>query len=304
MKQKRIVLSLFLFLCISAVYKAQHAKDTLSRKYQKKQERKSNNKFIIGHIGFVNYNYKDFMVSPLLYSGTKLTESLQYYARGDKKIKSFKFMLASGSLKNQVKVAETPTKLTHYYLEFYRLYYINSFLKDKWKLYLGYNPSVNLDIRANTKFQNSALQYNGQIDIAPMMQIDRRFDLAANGKFFRKKEKSIRLAWQLSIPLVSLITRPTYNGITPGMGPADKVVNDLIFGQMIGGLQGRSLNNYFRMANNVSVDFYFKNNNGIKLSYVSDVVNMYKNIAGKRLQYSNGGLMIGLMLKLDNNNLK
>lgn len=304
MIQKRIFFSLLAILFSCAVYEAQTAKDTLSKKYQRKLERKNSNKFIGAHIGFVNYNYKDFIVSPLMYSGIRLTESVQYYSRSDKKIMSLKFNLASGNLKNKVKVAESPTKLTHYYLEFYRLYHVSSFLKDKWKLYLGYNPSINFDLRTNPKFQNSALQYNGQIDLAPMMQIDRRFDVEANGKFLRKKGKTIRLAWQLSIPVVSLITRPTYNGISPGMGPADKVVSDLIFGQFIGGLQGRSLNNYFRMANTISADVYFKNNNGIRLSYVSDVVNMYKNVAGRRLQYSNGGFMIGILFKLDNNNLK
>lgn len=304
MIQKRLFFSLLAILFSCSVYEAQAQTDTLSKKYQRKLERKRSNKFIAAHIGLVSYNYKDFIVSPLVYSGMKLTESVQYYSRGDKKIMSLRFNLASGNLKNKVKVAESPTKLTHYYLEFYRLYYVSSFLRDQWKLYLGYNPSINFDFRTNPKYQNSAVQYNGQIDLAPMMQIDRRFDLSANGRFFRKKDKSIRLAWQLSIPVVSLVTRPTYNGISPGMGPADKVVSDLVFGQFIGGLEGRSLNHYFRMANTISADFYFRNNNGIRLSYVSDVVNMYKNIEGRRLQYSNGGFMIGLLFKLDNNNLK
>lgn len=218
------IISIFFLILLIAVPGYSMDKE---RRQQKKLERKSRDKYFGLGLGCSYMKVIDNATSPLLYKGLNIPfVSLGYLTHSDRIIKTFETDFAYGKLKTRTETPWYDPRNTSYYIAFRYdiLYRIIKFEKLNVNWYLGPEINSNSHFRINYKYENSAFNfdnYNG-IGIASRFELPFSYK-SAQFKFlglnFKRRDRNLRLSWQLSVPVFSLMIRPTYVTITNFIDP-------------------------------------------------------------------------------------
>jgi len=167
-------------------------------------EKKSRDRYLGLGLGFSRVKVIDQATSPLLYKGTEFPFlSLGYLTHSYRIVRTFEIDFSMGSLKTRTNTDWQDSKNSSYYIvmRYNQLYRVRPILHDKVNWYLGPEANFNGHIRYNLKYENSGINY------------DTYFGLGVSNRFefpFRIRKRRLRLSWQLSMPVVGFVIRPSY----------------------------------------------------------------------------------------------
>jgi hypothetical protein len=263
--------SLFLFFIIFQVLIIAvpgYSKDK-GRRQQKKLERKSRDKYLGLGLGFSYMKVIDNATSPLLYKGLNIPfASLGYFTHSDRIIKTFETDFSYGQLKTRTETPWYDPRNTSYYIAFRYdiLYRIKKFEKLSVNWYLGSEINSNSHFRINYKYENSAFNFDNYNGIGIATRLELPFTYKSTqfkflGLYFKRRDRDLRLSWQLSSPVLSLMIRPTYVTITNFIDPElqTKITSD----NTDGGLFVP-----FNLRSQTELHYKLHNGNMFRLTYI------------------------------------
>ena len=266
----------------------------------RKELRKARDKYLSIGSGFSYIKVIDNATSPLLYKGLQIgNASLGYLVHSGERIKHFDLDFNFGWLKTRTETPWYDPRNTSYRvaLRYNILYRLQHDIFGKVALYLGPEFNLNGHFRVNYKYGNSAFtfdNYNG-IGIASAFEYPFSWKNRDCKLWFVKmhrRERNLRLSWQLSTPVASFMIRPTYVTITNFIVPnlQSKITADHIDGGLFVP---------FNLRSETSLFYELHNLNLLKLSYVW---NFYSHDPGyNKVQSAYHGLMFSFVFKFNKN---
>jgi len=278
---------LFLICALIFIFEQAMADDNSSppadkeKKEERKIEKKSRSRYLWLGMGLSIVKVIDNATSPLLYKGVEFPYvSLGFMAHSDKKIRIFEIDYSSGSLKSRTETDWEDLRINSYYivLRFNKLYRVRPIWKDRINWYLGPEANGNIHVRYNPKFENSSVNYDTYFGLG----ISNRFELP-----LQTKKRRLRFSWQLSMPIVGFIIRPSYVTI-PHYFDSNIMATLTTKGGFFVPFNIRS-----------QLEFYYelRNQNMFKLSYIWNFMN--HNPGYNKVQSAFHGIQFSFIYKLN-----
>jgi hypothetical protein len=267
MKYKLPLFILFLFL-FALMGKPLQSRDKV-KKDLKKTERKARDKYLGLGLGFSKVKVMDGATSPLLYKGLNIPYiSLGYLTHSEKIIKTFETDFSFGNLKSRTETPWYDAPNTSYYLAIrYNIQYrLLKICKEKIYWYVGPEFNINGHFRINFKYDNSAFTFDNYYGTGVATRFEFPFNYKGSsfkflGLNFKRRDRDLRLSWQLSAPIVSYLIRPTYVTITNFIDPDQRIkISDE---QTTGGFFVP-----FNLRSQTELYYILHNQNMFKLSYI------------------------------------
>ncbi len=296
MKRRFSFVLLLLFLLIIVSLPA-HSRDKEKREL-KKTERRARDKYLGLGLGFSYVKVTDQATSPLLYKGFNFPfASLGFMTHSDKIIKTFETDFSFGNLKSDIETPWYDSPNTSYYLaiRYNILYRLRKIVNEKINWYLGPEFNINGHFRVNYKYDNSALTFDNYYGLGIATRFEYPFSWKSSSfKFlginFNRRDRDLRLSWQLSTPVASFLIRPTYVTITNFIDPdlRTKITDE----QTTGGIFVP-----FNLRSQTELYYILHNQNMFKLSYVW---NFYSHDPGyNKVQSAFHGLAFSFIFKFN-----
>ncbi|MBC8488792.1 MAG: hypothetical protein H8D45_22450 [Bacteroidetes bacterium] len=294
--------SLLLLTCLLFFINNSFTQETKSeRKQQKKLERKARDKYLNAGIGFAWMSAKDKATSPLLYSGLIGLGNLEYLVHSDKLIKTFDLAVGAGYLKTN---KDTHYGLTRGYeigiyfnFRFAHIYRVMQLANNKINWYLGPALDFSNYSRINYKYGNALYNYEYMTGVGLSTRFEFPFsykskDCKLLGMKLRRRDRDLRLSWQLYFPVFTSIYRPGYVTIINFADPETPLINpdNLKTG----------LFTYFHISSEVELYYKLHNGNMLKLTYLWEF-HQY-NPGYNKVQGAMNGLYFSFVFKLNNKN--
>ncbi|MCF8369668.1 MAG: hypothetical protein K9G76_11565 [Bacteroidales bacterium] len=234
-----------------------------------KIERKARDRYLGLGLGTAYIRVMDQATSPLMYQGLQIPAAkLDYLVHSARVIKTFEADFSFGNLRTRTETPWYDPTNTSYFvaIRYNQLYRIKSFNSDHIHWYIGPEINFNGHFRINYKYGNSAFtfdNYNG-IGIASRFEMPLSYTQKKMKLWFLKlnrRDRDLRLSWQLSMPLASFVIRPTYVTITNFIQPElqSKITSEHTGGGFLVPLNIRS---------QAELYYVLHNQNMIKLSYI------------------------------------
>jgi len=235
----------------------------------KRTERKARDKYLGLGLGFSYVNVMDQSTSPLKYKGFNIPfASLGYLTHSDKRIKTFETDFSFGNLKSSIETPWYDSPNTSYYLilRYNILYRLKRLMNEKINWYLGPEFNINGHFRVNYKYDNSALTFDNYYGAGIATRFEFPFSWKSRTSKFlwmniHRRDRALRLSWQISTPLLSYLIRPTYVTITNFIDPEKRTtVSDE---QTSGGIFTP-----FNLRSQTELYYILHNQNMFKVSYI------------------------------------
>lgn len=299
-RQLLITTSLLLVLFIGlAPVSFCEAQDTINKKETRKLKRKARDKYMYMGMGFSHVKVTDNVTSPLLYKGFQFPYvSLGYLNHSKKRIKTLEVDFSFGFLKSRTVSPWYSSQNMSFYtnIRYNILYYLRSFAKSRIKWYIGPEFNINGHFRVNNKYGNSAFTFDSYAGAGIATRFELPFGWKGRtyrflGKDHNRRERNLRLSWQLSTPLLSFLVRPTYVTITNFIDPElqTKITKENTYGGFFVPFSIRSQTELY---------YVLQNQNMFKLSYVWNFYN--HNPGYNKVQSAFHGLYIAFIFKFNN----
>jgi len=258
----------FIALCILGWSAPGFAHDQEKRQ-QRKTERKARDKYLGLGTGGSYTKVIDNATSPLLYRGISIPFlSLGYLTHSEKIIKTFEADFSFGELESRTETPWFDQANNSFYFAFRynHLFRVTRFTKPNVNWYLGPEINTNAHLRINYKYENSAFNFDNYNGIGFSSRFELPFGYKASRfKFLfmnlKRRDRNLWLSWQLSMPVLSLMLRPTYVTITNFIDPdlRTAVTSDHTDGGLFVPLNIRSQTELF---------YELHNGNLFKLAYI------------------------------------
>ena len=289
----RPLILLFISLLIIPGVFAQENENT------KKAERKARDRYLGLGSGFSYVKVRDETTSPLLYKGPTIPAVFNYLVHSERVIKSLDVDFSFGFLHTNTELPWYNPVNTSYYISirYNWLYNVRKFANEKINWYLGPELNINGHFRVNYKYDNSAFTFDNYNGIG----IATRFELPFSYKAkqvkiwfmnFNRRDRDLRLSWQLSAPVLSFMIRPSYVTITNFIDPdlQTKITPDHTSGGLF---------IPFNLRSQTDLHYILHNRNEIRLSYVW---NFFHHDPGyNKVQSAYHGITLSLLYKLNPN---
>lgn len=300
-RQLLISLSLFFILLIGiAPVSYCEAQDTINKKEIRKLKRKSRDKYMYMGMGFSHVQVTDNVTSPLMYKGFQFPYvSLGYLNHSKKRIITLEADFSFGFLKSRTESPWYSSQNMSFYtnIRYNILYYLQSFAKKRINWYIGPEFNLNGHFRINNKYGNSAFTFDSYAGAGIATRFELPFSWKGRtyrflGKDRNRRNRDLRLSWQLSTPVVSFLVRPTYVTVTNFIDPElqTKITKENTSGGFFVP---------FNIRSQTELYYVLHNQNMFKLSYVW---NFYSHNPGyNKVQSAFHGLYIAFIFKFNNN---
>lgn len=254
--------------------------------------------YLLTGLNFNQFAQLETMVSPLVYKGIGAGASLGLQKRKNKTTTNFNAIYSKGNLYNNLQPKQYYAELIHFNISASACYEINKIQNKFIKPLLGWQVAQQSDFRRNAQFQNSNLSYNFTTTLSPVFRVEKRLSRTENKerKFF-KKQRSMRLIYQLAIPLVAGVSRPPYNAIRvihDGLGNA---YQNSVTQEVITQLKIYSFNHFFALNSVLSFEYFLKNSTRISLQYYWNFEN-YRN-TNSNYKVSQTGIQLRIQTRLN-----
>lgn len=261
MKSKYLFSLLTTLLLISSAY----CQDSSQRPVKKKKEW---NTFLDLGVGISRHKIRDESTSPLRYSGRLWNLSGSYIQENNNRFWRLYGGFSSGNIRKTVSGSTFLATSYNGFGGMSVLFGLKNQSEKKIKMFVGGDAMWTGDFRINFNFQNASYNYNLTTGIGPSFLTQYHFGWnAKKSKLgfikWKRKERHLKLSYQVSLPLFYHFIRPDYsvikdftNGETGASGfdnPQISFIGDVI---------------KFNMR--TELFYYFENGNGIKLGYMWD----------------------------------
>jgi len=235
----------------------------------KKAERKARDKYLGLGLGMSYIKVTDNTTSPLMYKGLQFPAAkLDYLVHSVKIIKTLETDFSFGWLSTRTETPWYDPTNTSYFvaIRYNILYNIKKPANGKINLYVGPELNINGHFRVNYKYGNSAFTFDNYNGVGVATRVEFPFSYTSKKvkvwfMNFNRRDRTLRLSWQLSMPLVSYMIRPTYVTITNFIDPdlQSKITSDHTDGGFFVPLNIRS---------QAELYYILHNQNMLKLSYI------------------------------------
>ena len=287
---------LALFFALSVIYAQDD--NSSNKKDAKKLERKARDSYLGLGLGTNDIKVIDNTTSPLLYKGFQFPYAkLDYLIHSKDRIKTLESEFSFGQLNTRTQTPWYDPQNTSYMvvIRYNILYRLRSLAKDKINWYLGPEFNINGHFRVNYKYGNSAFTFDNYNGVGVATRFEFPFSYSARKvkiwfMNFNRRDRNLRLSWQLSAPVVSFMIRPTYVTITNFIDPdlQMKITSENTSGGFFVPLNIRS-----------QTELYYElhNQNMFKLSYIW---NFYNHDPGyNKVQSAYHGFLFSFIFKFN-----
>lgn len=269
--------------------------DTLKTR---KANRKARDRFLWLGYGFSFSNVLDKATSPLNYSGFNFANSsVGYLIHSDDIISTVELDFAYNDLQSRTSTPWYDPRNNSFIvnIRYNRLFKIRS-IKNRVGWFLGYEFNINNHFRVNYKYGNSAFTFDSYSGIGAAT----RFELPFSWKSrkvkiwfmnFNRRDRDLRFSWQVSLPIVSMMIRPTYVTITNFIDPDQQTA--LQSEHISGGVFVP-----FAIRSQAELYYTLHNQNMFKLSYVWSF--MSNDPGYNKVQTAFHGVQFAFIFKLNN----
>lgn len=262
---RNIIIALFVLgLFGSEIVLAQSGETT-----SKKEVRKARDRHLGLGLGMAYIRVTDQATSPLTYQGLQFPAAkLDYLVHSDRLIKTFETDFSFGNLNSRTETPWYNPANTSYFvaIRFNILYSLTKFAGERINWYLGPEFNINGHFRVNYKYGNSAFTFDNYNGVGVATRLELPFSYKAKKikiwfMNFNRRNRDLRLSWQLSTPVVSYMIRPTFVTITNFIDPAlqAKITEENTTGGFFIPLNIRS---------QTELHYVLQNQNMVKLSYI------------------------------------
>lgn len=293
-----VIISIFFFITVIPTNHCE-AQDTITKKETRKLIRKSRDRYLGLGMGFSHIKVVDNATSPLIYKGFQFPySSLGYLIHSKKRIKTLEIDFSFGFLKSRTETPWYDPQNTSFYtnIRYNILYYLRSFAKERINWYIGPEININGHFRVNYKYGNSAFNFDNYNGVGIATRFELPFSWKGRkyrflGKDRNHRDRNLRLSWQLSTPIVSLIIRPSYVTITNFIDPElqSKITSEHISGGFFVP---------FNLRSQLECYYILHNQNMFKISYVW---NFFSHDPGyNKVQSAFHGLYLSFIFKFNN----
>ena len=234
----------------------------------KKQIRKARDKYLAIGSGLSYVKVIDNATSPLLYRGLQPgNASLGYLVHSEERIKHIDVDFNFGWLKTRTETPWYDPRNTSYRIAIRHniLYRLQPEIFNKVSWYIGPELNINGHFRINYKYGNSAFTFDNYNGIGIATQFEYAFGYKSRElKFWfikiNRRDRDLRLSWQLSTPVISFMIRPNYVTITNFIDPElqTKITADHIDGGFFVP---------FNLRSQTDLYYILHNQNMLKISY-------------------------------------
>lgn len=262
----------------------------------KKAERKARDKYLNAGAGIVKMSTKDQATSPLLYSGPTAMLKLEYLVHSEKLIKTFDISGGVGYLRTDKNLASGNAAGLYFNFRFNHLHKAFQIGDEKVKGYLGGAVDFTNFSRINYKFGNALYNYEYMFSLGLAGRFELPFsyqskDFKFLGMKFHRRNRKLRLSWQMYLPVLTTIYRPNYVSILNFADPETSLVNSENFKS--------GLFTYFQFHSELELYYILHNNNMLKLSYLWE---FHQYDPGyNKVQGALNGIYFSFILRLNNN---
>ncbi len=285
MKRLLLVLTL-LFLGILNAF-AQESKEL------RRKENKERPKFLEIGSG-LNYSYfRDFATGPIFYEGLVNSFNGHYHRFDSTKETRYGFLFSAGSYGFTVNNESSNTFVNSITLDFGKLYHIQNFIREKYKLKVGGALLLTGNIRSDPALQNASLGYELIYNLMASAKIER--DVS------RKKEKDVKiwfiryhlsprrrhLSYQLNVGLMNSHVRNGYAYVNQ---------EQLLNGSPIFADYENKFFQGFRMNSALRYTIYMNSGNALRFTYLWDAYTTGQE--NEALEFANHMLSVALLFKL------
>ena len=155
------------------------------------------------------WNYtvsRDRALSPMIYRGSGTLLRLGYASRNERAQQSMNLAFHYGRLRQRQSPLGARILLLRADIDYRRVYRVARNLSGHYHFFFGGGFLTAAVYRQHNAFSNNAYQYDDAHSLSLESGIQRYFSL---------RQRSLRIRWYLSLPLVSAVFRPGYNSSIP-----------------------------------------------------------------------------------------
>lgn len=252
--------------------------------------------------GLTFLGFKDELQSPRTYAGMGWSVGAGYDRIKTNRLWSVETQLYMGSANNQLQnnFGGNAAQVFGLQMNIARLWRVKAPI-GRLQWYAGYSTQGYTQIRVNQALGNSSLGYDAMVGWGGVSRLEFPFRLKSDKtyrlwifKYTRKSYRSLRLGWQLELPVVAAHVRTPYVGVTNTVGnePMAGLVQDLKDNSRLV-LAG----NYLYLRNQLYGHYLLKNGNALSLQW--QWTGYAYNYNDQATRSANGQLLVGLRIKLD-----
>jgi len=254
---------LFLLVLLFPFFLLSQTENNKSRK----EIRKARDKYWVTSLGGTFVKSADNATSPLQYKGFAPSAGLSYLVHSTKVINVFETDFSYGWLKARTISPWYQQKTTNiiFNVRYYKLYMVKPIIKNRVNWYLGGEVFINSSFRVNIKYGNSAFTFNSYAGIGPVTRFEFPFGYKTRKvkiwfMKFNRRDRNLRLSFQLSVPVLNVLVRPTYITVTNFIDPdlQSAITSDHIYSGFF---------EPFSLSTQTELYYILHNQNMLKLSY-------------------------------------
>jgi hypothetical protein len=247
-------------------------------------------------------HYKDEVTSPLTYNTSGLPLGLEVsYQNRFREFSGYSRIFYTQQLLNteQATYNDNPAEI---FLSFQfntsRTWNVAQFWKNRIQYRFGYSGNFHYNHQINDRLQNSAYTFAIWLNGGLANRFEFPFTLNTEKKWwfirFHQPQQSLRLSWQLNLPLLGVITRPNYAGIRH-FANGEFLSN--LSREMRDHAEFTSLHNFLLLDSQLELWAPLGNRNQLKLAYQWQGFRFGGH--SNPVQSTVWSVMVGLMIRID-----
>lgn len=254
--------------------------------------------YLITGISFNQFAQLDHMASPLVYKGISAGGAVGLQRRKKERITMINTHWTKANLYNAYQTKQYSSTLTHLNINVSTCYLINKIRIKNIATRAGWQLSHQSDFRRNIQLQNSSLTYNFTTSGAPFFHFEKWLSITENKqRRFFKKQRSMRLSYQVAFPIIAGVSRPPYNAIRKLNDGSGNAYQNTVSNEIITNMKFYSLNRFFSLNSNLTFEYFLKNSTRISLQYLWNFENF--NIENKSYKVSQTAFQISIHTRLN-----
>ncbi|MEO1049063.1 MAG: hypothetical protein AAFX87_00440 [Bacteroidota bacterium] len=219
-------------------------------------------RYLTAGIGSQNVVLYDQHMSPLNYYGGSLFPRFGYEKSGERSKSRLYFDFVYGSIRSRNATELRPMRgdYIRFDVDYTYLRYVKSVFKNRYKLYLGGQLLSHSNVRLNEQLDTGFITFIFSNSLAVSSAIERKV---------RWLGREITLYYQLGIPVISHVIRPSYLNIFNYLDPE----NDWV-GERLDDSDLLTINKLQSFNSRFELNYPLNTNNIIRLSYNWDFYNL------------------------------
>lgn len=253
--------------------------------------------YLITAVSLNQFAQLETMVSPLVYKGIGVGVHFGLQRRKNERITSFNTYLSKAKLYNNIQPKQYLAELSYVNVNIATCYKIDKIQSKKINYYIGWQLAQQSDYRLNNQLQNASLSYNLSISLSPVLRVEKWLSIQENQqrKLF-KKERSMRLSYQLAVPFIAGVSRPPFNAIRQLHDGSGNAYDNSVMQETISNLHLYTLNHFFALNSLLSFEYFLKNKTRIAIEYLWNYENF--NVKNSAYKTSLTGIQLSLHTSL------